>query len=43
MKITENLKFRRTDMQNEELAVFCGVITTTMNMMRVALETEADK
>ena len=43
MKITENLIFRRTDTQNEELLVFCGVIKTTMNMMTVAVETEEDK
>ena len=43
MKIAENLIFGRTDLQNEELLVFCGAITTTTNMMRDAVEIEEDK
>lgn len=40
MKIIENLIFRRTDLQNEELMVFCGVIKTTTKMMRDAVQIE---
>jgi hypothetical protein len=40
MKIIENSIFRRTDLQNEELLVFCGVIKTTTNIMRDAVQIE---
>jgi hypothetical protein len=43
MKIIENLIYRRTDLHIDELLVFCGVIKTTMNMMRDAAQMERDK
>lgn len=43
MKVIGNLICRRTGLHNEELLVVCGVIKTTPNMMRDAVQMEQDK